>query len=690
MANFNYNPMWFTGTNTAQQSVGITPKTWTWNTSNQQMQSYKINWTSTKYPWLDVEDEKVVENLTSWYTGYEKVEREEEVYKTYLDTKQAKSFLEDRRNSRAWLDTVKPTDNIAYKTSVLTDMIRTDALEKWQQNVTKIDDDTLIKRLMEAKPELQPMFVDYLNGKIKGSEIMKQISPKVEEQPVEEKDVAKDLWDFFSWKSIDTSREVSQFMDPFWTKWTWWADVWTALNLVWKSILNIIPNTVEFWKWIWQLIFHPKQTVEWLKSIWQWIIDKSKWEDTTPQAQMVTWMWDNIKETVTDPQKLWERIAENPLDILTVVSPKWVATIGKEAVELWAKWIWKTVSTLWKWTAKASNFIWSQAFGINPSTIRTIIKDPELYTQVEKGIINSEELLWQLWKKIDNKISNLWETGKEYQTIKKIANIDTPIDKIDNVLQERWIIIKDWKLDFTNTNMADTSDLNAIQKAYDIVKQPNINIINTRWKLDDLINFESKTTSKWQSIVKSIRNAIDEKAKQEIPWLKELDETYSSTVKQLKSIKKDFLNNDWTFKDNAISRISNLTKKWNEAKLARVQELIPWIEKNINAVKAFEDVTLAWWQKVWAYFRWAGSLWIWFAVSWWNPLWAVVWLLITSPQVSTKLLKWLWYADEFISWITKSIKNWTKLTKKQISILKKWADKLPLAWLVSKDLTTNQ
>ena len=254
MVDFNYNPFWF------KQTTSMTAKPSTWNVSSQQMQSYKLDWTSTKYPWLDKEDEKVVENLISWYTWYEKLEREDEVYKTYLDTKQAKKFLEDRRNSRAWLDTVKPTDNIAYKTSVLTDMIRTDALEKWQQNVTKIDDDTLIKRLMEAKPELQPMFVDYLNGKIKGSDIMKQISPKVEEQPVEIEDEAKDIWDI--------SKDIWMWAGVI-AGWLWALELWgIASEYAGKQIywLTLPPLTeeakaIQSYK-AWTSSIKPRTTVE--------------------------------------------------------------------------------------------------------------------------------------------------------------------------------------------------------------------------------------------------------------------------------------------------------------------------------------------------------------------------------------------------------------------------------------------
>lgn len=72
---------------------------------------------------------------------------------------------------------------------------------------------------------------------------------------------------------------------------------------------------------------------------------------------------------------------------------------------------------------------------------------------------------------------------------------------------------------------------------------------------------------------------------------------------ELRNIKKDFFNPDNTLKDNALSKLSNLTKKGNEARLERVKQLIPDIEPQINAIKALEDIKLANGQKVGSYFR---------------------------------------------------------------------------------------
>lgn len=624
------------------------------------------------FPWLNDRQASRIFDQTKDEDEKTKAQKQYEIYKQVLPITIANKKLEERVISKKEImyqstqekDVEKKKQmDLTLKMADYADDLRRYAMENGK-DATDIPDNDLIGQVIKTIPNGDQLFADYINGT---SDEIYTASGLREAPVVLENKHAQGLLDFLWGKTISTEREVSQFLDPLWNKWTGGANPWTALNIVGKSLLNLVPNAVAFVKWVGSMIFHPKQTVEWLKSMWQGIIDQSQWDTTTPQAQMVSWIWWEIKKTVTDPQKLWQFIFENPLDILTVVSPKWTLELANVATKWAIKGTIKWAEVLGKWTARASEFVASQAFGITPQTIKTIIRNPELYTQVEKWVLNSEEMLGSLGTKIDEKIAKIWETGKWYQTIKETANIQSPVDEINGILKSRGIEIKDWKLDFTNTNMADTSDMNAIQKAYDFVNSDNVNVLNTRGKLDDLINYESKTTSKWQSVVKEIRKAIDTKAKNEIPWLAKLDATYWMEVKELKNIKKDFLNADGTFKDNALSRISNLTKKGNEAKLERVKNLLPWIENNINAIRAFEDVALAGWQKVGAYLRWAGTVWIWALAGW--PVWAIVWLLLTSPQVATNLLKWLWYAKEFIAKIVSKLKTGTKITSQEMWIL---------------------
>jgi hypothetical protein len=61
--------------------------------------------------------------------------------------------------------------------------------------------------------------------------------------------------------------------------------------------------------------------------------------------------------------------------------------------------------------------------------------------------------------------------------------------------------------------------------------------------------------------------------------------------------------------------------------------------------------------------------------------------LITSPQVASNLLKWLWYSKSFIDWITKSIKLGNKITPSQMKILENWAKWLIVWGMVEDNLS---
>jgi hypothetical protein len=81
-----------------------------------------------------------------------------------------------------------------------------------------------------------------------------------------------------------------------------------------------------------------------------------------------------------------------------------------------------------------------------------------------------------------------------------------------------------------------------------------------------------------------MRWVIDERAKTSVKWLKELDTKFWDAMTEMQQIKKDWLNPDWSFKDTARSKLRNLTKAGNEEKLARLEKVIPWITKDLQAL----------------------------------------------------------------------------------------------------------
>ena len=123
------------------------------------------------------------------------------------------------------------------------------------------------------------------------------------------------------------------------------------------------------------------------------------------------------------------------------------------------------------------------------------------------------------------------------------------------------------------------------------------------------------------------------------------------------NIKKDWLNPDWTFKDNARSKLRNLTKAWNEEKLARLEKVIPWISNDLKALDVWLTVERASKQWVWQYSKWV--------LAWSLPAW------VANP------LAWLAWLG---LWVLSTPKNYVKLIEAYPDIVAKleaWKDLLP-------------
>jgi len=110
--------------------------------------------------------------------------------------------------------------------------------------------------------------------------------------------------------------------------------------------------------------------------------------------------------------------------------------------------------------------------------------------------------------------------------------------------------------------------------------------------MDDAL-FSSEATFAGKDLAKQIRAVIDQRAKRDITGLKDLDARFSEQITDLKALRKDFFNKDGSLKDNALSRVANLTSRANVARLERLKKAIPDIEDKIRAIKVFEDIQKA-------------------------------------------------------------------------------------------------
>lgn len=634
-------------------------------------------------------------------------------------------WIDNFKQNYLWQTVKAPTTTMW--TTTPTSWQPTQASYTWKRMVTKAE----IQNLFNNKPEdiTYEDILMSLEAKWYEIEWMEEADRIYQESLKYAKEDMEEPMEDTLWES---SIDVNSFWDNFKMASSEDISFQEAFKDLGKFWVNIPWDTAEAVEEIYWLISSPLETIQWLAWIAWWIQGKADlavwwflaklWELTTlpiwtEEQQKQTqekwnrlrqewflWVWwytederqliDSIKTEVIDkywtPWKFKKALVENPVDTLLAI--KWLSSAINKFAK--AKWLTKlekasaTISNLalkpvtapLTWLTTAWKKIWEfwvrQLTWLDLDTIKTVYKNPKLYEQARNLLIDRSKLWEKVLKNIDKRIQEVSGLWKEYQTIRQSVDLidSTPIQKwLNDSLTNRWIKVVNWKLDFTDSNIWNTSSKTAIQNAYDevnaILNKWQIvanDVLNMRNKLDDIIDYNAQVPKKWQEIIKNIRSTVDDIAKKSIPALEELDKKFWPEIRELNQIKRMFIDKEtWKLKDSAFSAIANLIWKGKEQKLELVEKMIPWITDEIKALKAFDDVELAGWQKVWTYIRW-WVVWGWVATA--NPLLIWLWVL-TSPQIIVPLIenagKLKKKAQSFINSIKNKIKTWKKLDKQE-------------------------
>lgn len=330
--------------------------------------------------------------------------------------------------------------------------------------------------------------------------------------------------------------------------------------------------------------------------------------------------------------------------------------------------------------------------GVDEADREFIRENKELVNNQLSKKQNVETIFDEVKDKVSDKRLENTEMGKEYGNLRKnkskVVNTEWITQDLKKTLKKQWITIdKNNNLKFSEMSKFNAKQKAALVDAWNelkmVEKQKNINawnVLDMRQKFDDKLNWDGKAVDlKWdvsavdkatEWLIKDMRWAIDERAKTSVAWLKELDAKYSEALAEMQQIKKDWLNADGTFKDNARSKLRNLTKAWNEEKLARLEKVIPWITQDLKALDVALTIEKASKQWVWQYSKWilAWSIPAWVAnpIAW--GVWVVLWVL-SSPKNYVKLIEA--YPD-----IAEKLAAWQELLPSDMNKLQSWASRI--------------
>ena len=445
-----------------------------------------------------------------------------------------------------------------------------------------------------------------------------------------------------------------------------------GVGKVLKPLVNIPSSAFNLGKGLFQAASKPVETAKGVglvalgagrkiaKPIMKYVADKAgfdieKPEERTQTEQMadmaVEQVIDSYKERYGDLEKAERTVTNDPvgfaLDVLGVLEggagvlgkTKQLNTGLQKVATLGTKGVGKVISPIGKGVKTVGEFGLSQATGLEPKELQTISKLDD-FSKL-KGA-SREQLAENVFSTIKDRMKQLGDLGEEYKPIREAEGSVGIKYSVEESLKNYGLNIDKGKIIRTPDSRPITkSELSQLQDFYDLYSKNDISknaFLNARDRLSQMAKFEQGKSTALTDIAKGLRKDLNEKIRPQVEGLKELDVMFAPERKSLKAIEKDYFKKDGgqiMFKDNALSKLANLTGKGKEQALNRLKAYIPDIEEQVDLVRALEGLERAKGQKVGTYTRAAigGG-----AVAVGNIPLAIGSLILTNPEFAARII----------------------------------------------------
>lgn len=378
-----------------------------------------------------------------------------------------------------------------------------------------------------------------------------------------------------------------------------------------------------------------------------------------------------LKERYGSLEKLQKTATEDPFgfgaDILGVLEGgagvlgktkllnEAVGTVGRTAITP----VTKTISRGADVAGATTRFGISQLTGLKPETITKLVKEPEVFKNLNPEI--RIETANKVAGVLDERLGELSDMGKGYQSIRESGGLVTiPPNTIKDVLNKFGVKLDEANKIITSPESRPMSagDRLALQDFIDnygsVTTHTNNSFLNTREALSNLSKYDATKTNFSTQIARDLRQEYDKFGKAQIKGLKDLDTAYAPERELLNQLKKDIIDSKTGgLKDAAISKIANLTGKGKEQVLNRVKQIVPDIEERVELIKAVEDIENSMGLKVGTYVR-AGAG-IGALVTGNIP--AIIAAIVAQPSIAVPLLKGAGYVGQKATPILRAIRD---------------------------------
>ena len=346
-----------------------------------------------------------------------------------------------------------------------------------------------------------------------------------------------------------------------------------------------------------------------------------------------------------------------------------------------------------RWGKNVLNTIVNKISGISADERKILKENPELVEWYINWTENRQTLVDKIKEKFNSMLDEKTRLGEIYEQFKNSTQkilTDGIFDAVNEKLAEKWIYKVNGKLQFPDIWFTEKQQAQ-ILAAYNMLEkiQKGEASVSDAWgvrrMIDSTLDWEWNTKQGLDleaiNLIKDIRRSIDDALKEQVPWFREADANYAQIKSDIKEIQKDWFNKDGTIKDNAYSRVGNLTDKANKARLERLEKYLPWITNELKALAVAESLDKAWKAMVGQY---ANQIWgVWggiTALMWLFGGWVAVmpmilgmlWATMATPKNLAAVLKWQWKVEKPFKTIISKIENWIKLTAAEVSMLAKF------------------
>lgn len=336
-----------------------------------------------------------------------------------------------------------------------------------------------------------------------------------------------------------------------------------------------------------------------------------------------------------------------------------ISTVGKAGAKPLSTLVSGPVSLASKVTRSAA----SQLVGLEPESISQILSNPKEYSKIVQERTTRGNLANEFGRAVEAVEDTLAETGKAYEPIRKSTEVvSVPPKFIDSVLSEFGFKVNKGKVQATSDSITrNTSDVNALQNFYNnwgSKKQLSPNeYLNMRKDIGGIAKFgkELGTNVDAQVVGTRLYERANQKLRPQVKGLRELDEQFSPQKEQFNQIKKDFLqkdtNGEYVFKDGAVNKIANAANKGKDSLLARIEEVMPGVTKQIQILRTVEDIQKAYGIKVGTYSRGVMG-----GIALTGNVPAIVASIIGNPSIAVPLLRSLGYTATKVRPILNTLK----------------------------------